>query len=96
MVNQQNKHLLIEVKLARQEVEVVTGKPRYDSKSKGLVENALHSVQCSLRTSVALASVEKQYHTTLRPSTPRVQWGVRHCGWSLARHTISEDGVTPY
>ena len=59
--------LMIALKLARQEETVVTGKPRYDSKSKGLVENAHELVYGLLRTWVA--STEKWYQTTLRPSS---------------------------
>ena len=80
------------VKLARQQDTIVTGKPRYDSKSKGLVENAHRLVQGLLRTWVA--SMEKRYQTTLTPSSPLVQWGVRHFCSSLTRYTVLEEGLT--
>ena len=59
--------LMTALKLVRQEETVVTGKPRYDSKSKGLVENAHELVHGLLRTWVV--STEKWYQTTLRPSS---------------------------
>ena len=77
---------LTAVKLARQEETVVRGKPRYNSKSKGLVENAHQLVQGLLRTWVA--AIEKRYQN----GSPLVQWGVRSCGWSLTRYAILEDG----
>ena len=80
------------VKLARQQDTIVTGKPRYDSKSKGLVENAHRLVQGLLRTWVA--SMEKRYQTTLTPSSPLVQWCVRHFCSSLTRYTVLEEGLT--
>ena len=49
--------LMTAVKLARHEETVVTGKSRYDSKSKGLVENAHQLLQGLLRPWVA--SMEK-------------------------------------
>ena len=85
--------LLAAVKLARREETVVTGKPRCDSSSMGLVESARQLVQGLLRTWVA--SMEKRNQTTLSPSSPLVQRSVRHCGWSLARYTILEDGFAP-
>ena len=66
--------LMTAVQLARQAETVVTGKPRYDSKSKGLVENAHQLVQGLLRTWVA--SIEKRDQTTLSPSSLLAQWGV--------------------
>ena len=86
--------MLTAVKLARQEETVVTGKARYDSKSKGLVETAHHLVQGVLRAWVA--SIERRYQSTLSLSSLLVQWGVRHCCWSLTRYTVLEDGLTPY
>ena len=79
------------VKLSRQEETVVTGKRRYDSKSNGLVEHANQLVRVVPRT--WLASIEKRYQTTLSPSSPLLPWCVRHCGWSLIRYTILEDGL---
>ena len=58
--------LLTAVKQARQDT-VVTREARYDSKSKGLVENAHQLVQGLLRTWVA--SIEKRYQTTPSPSS---------------------------
>ena len=81
--------LMTAVKLARQEEPVVTDKTRCESKSKGLVENAHQLVQVLLRTWMTLM---KKRHC---PSSPLVQRGVRQCGWSLTRHTILEDGLTP-
>ena len=82
------------VKLVRQEETVVIGKPRYDSKSKGLVENVHPLVQGLLRTWVA--SIENRYKTALSASSRLVQWSVRHCCWSLTRYTILEADLTPY
>ena len=46
------------------------------------------------KKSTWVASLEKRFETTLSPSSPLVQWGVRHCGWSPTRYTILEDGLT--
>ena len=45
MENQQYKALMTAVNLARQEEAAVTGRPRYDSKSQGFVENDHQLVQ---------------------------------------------------
>ena len=83
--------LMTAVKLA---VPEETVKPRFYSKCKGLVENAHQLVQGVLR--IWVASTENKYHTTLSPSSPSVQWRVRHSGFRLTRCTILEDGLIPY
>ena len=57
--------MMTAVTLARQKEAVVTGKPRYDSKSDGLVQNAHQLVQGLLR--IWVASMENRYQTTLSP-----------------------------
>jgi hypothetical protein len=86
--------LLAAIKLMRKEETVVTGKPRYDSKSKGIVENANGLVKGLLRTWIS--SLETHYGVELGAEHSIVHWAVRHCGWSLTRFSISDDGLTPF
>ena len=69
---------LIAVKFARQEETVVTGKPRYDSKSKGLVENAHQLVQGLLRTWVASLEKRNQKRLTSRAMECAEMWMESH------------------
>ena len=77
--------LLTAIKLHREKETVVTGKPRYDSKSKGVVENANMLAKGLLRTWVS--SLEAHYKVELESHHAVVEWAVWHCGWSLTRNT---------
>ena len=55
--------MLTAIKLHRKAETVVTGKPRYDSKSKGIIENANGLVKGLLRTWVS--SLELHYGVEL-------------------------------
>ena len=86
--------MLTAVRLARTEETAVKGKPRYDSKSKGIVENTNGLVKVLLRT--WLSSLASHYGVEFCAEDAVVQWAVRHCGWSLTRFSIASDGLTPY
>ena len=88
------KALLAAVKLERKDETVCSAAPRYDSQSKGPIENAVGRVEGLMRTMIS--AVERKYKLTLDPDHAIVLWIVRHCGWTLTRFTVGSDGLTPF
>ena len=64
--------------------------------ASGAIEAVEWQASQGTRPSTWIAPLEKHCEVSPTPSSPIVQWAVRHCRWSATRYTILEDELAPF
>ena len=68
--------------------------PAYDSRSNGLIESVIKSIQGKIRTMTD--ALESRLGIKIKDEHPSLPWLVRHAGFIRSRFHIDESGRSPY
>ena len=73
---------------------VIENSPVHSSKSNGIIERAIQTVQGMIRT--IRSSIEDKWEVKIKTSHPIWPWIAEHAAFLLSRFEVGRDGKTAY